>query len=217
FVIDQVNCIRCGLCKEACAFEAVLETNSRYLIERSSCTQCKACFTACPVDAVLIKKQRHVTLEEVLKVPTESIEIIDRRARMILRDLLKNKPSEVITVQLHSKANEAVKLMADKNVSDVIVVDENGKLAGIFTERDVVKHIHHKVCLEDELIENLMTSKVITFAPSTEISTAIQIVAKEKIRHLPVVEGDTILGVITYRDLVAHVLPEVIYMAEAIY
>jgi len=107
--------------------------------------------------------------------------------------------------------------MAEKNISDVIVVDQDGKLAGIFTERDVVKYIHNNVCLDTVPIKNLMTKKVITFEPSTEISAAIQVVAKEKIRHLPVVEGDKLLGVITYRDLVAHVLPEVIYMAEAIY
>jgi len=217
FVIDQSNCIRCGLCKEACAFGAVVETKNRYLIDRSVCTRCKACYTACPIDAVLIKKPRHVTLEEVFKVPTEDIEIIDRRAKMILRDILEKKPSEVYTIRDDETADVAVKLMAEKNISDVIVVDKEGKLAGIFTERDVVKYIHRNVCLETVPIKNLMTRQVITFDPSTEISAAIQVVAKEKIRHLPIVEGDKIIGIITYRDLVSHVLPEIIYMAEAIY
>lgn len=217
FVINQDICFRCGLCKQACAFNAVIETRNRYLIDRSACTQCKACYHACPINAVMIKKQRHVTLEEVFKVPTEQIEIIDRRAKMILRDILKKKPSEVFTINQEENADAAVKLMAEKNISDVIVVDDQGKLAGIFTERDVVRYIHNNVCLDTIPIKNLMTKKVITFDPSIEISTAMQIVAKEKIRHLPVVDKDTILGIITYRDLVSYVLPEVIYMAEAIY
>ncbi len=217
FVIDQTNCFRCGLCKEACAFDAVIETRNRYLIDRSACTQCKACYAACPINAVMIRKPRHVTLEEVFKVPTENIEIIDRRAKMILRDILEKKSSEIFTISDDENADAALKLMAEKNISDVIVVDENGKLAGIFTERDVVRYIHSNVCLDTVPIKTLMTKKVITFDPSTEISAAIQLVAKENIRHLPVVEGDKLLGIITYRDLVAHVLPEVIYMAEAIY
>jgi len=217
FVINQNDCIRCGLCKEACAFNAVTETRNRYIIDRSACTQCKACYTACPVNAVIIRKPRHVALEEVLKVPSEKIEIIDRRARMILKDILDKKPTEVFTVTQDENADAAVKLMAEKNISDVIVVDENGRLAGIFTERDVVRYIHNNVCLDTIPIKNLMTKNVITFDPSIEISTAIQLVAKEKIRHLPVVDGDKLVGVITYRDLVSHVLPEVIYMAESIY
>jgi NADH:ubiquinone oxidoreductase subunit F (NADH-binding)/CBS domain-containing protein/(2Fe-2S) ferredoxin len=217
FVIDQSACIRCGLCKEACAFNAVTETRNRYLIDRKACTQCKACYTACPVEAVLIRKPRHVTLEEVFKVSTEDIEIIDRRARMILKDILDKKSAAIISVDQDQTADQAVKLMAEKKVSDVLVVDGGGKLAGIFTERDVVRYIHDKVSLEKTPIKNLMTKQVTTFEPSTEISQALQVVASQKIRHLPVVEGDKLVGMITYRDLISHVLPEVIYVAESIY
>jgi NADH-quinone oxidoreductase subunit F/NADP-reducing hydrogenase subunit HndC len=217
FVIDQNTCIRCGLCKEACAFNAVTETKNRYLIDRSACTQCKACYTACPIDAVLIKKPRHAALEEIFKVPTEDIEIIDRRARMILKDILDKKPAGIISVDQEQTADQAVNIMAEKKISAVIVLDEGGKLAGIFTERDVVRYIHQNVGIEKTPIKKLMTKKVTTFEPSTEISQALQVVAKEKIRHLPVVEGDKLVGMITYRDLVSHVLPEVIFMAESIY
>lgn len=217
FVIDQNTCIRCGLCKQACAFNAVTETKNRYIIDRSACTQCKACYTACPIEAVLIKKPRHVILEEIFKVPTENIEIIDRRAKMILRDILKNKPSDLITVTMDQTADQAVKLMAEKKISDVIVVDESGSIAGIFTERDVVRCVHQGVSLGSTAVKTVMSKKVISFEPSTEVSSAIQVVAREGIRHLPVVEGDKLIGVITYRDLVSHVLPEVIFMAEDIY
>ena len=217
FVIDQAACIRCGLCREACAFNAVTETRKRYIIDRNACTRCMACYTACPIGAVMIKKQRHVILEEEFKVPTETIELIDRRARMVLRDILKKKTDELTTVTPDQTADTAVRLMAEKNISDVIVVDEEGKVAGIFTERDVVRYVHRGVDLKAEPVGNLMTTKIITFEPSTEINAAIQVVSKEKIRHLPIVEKGRLIGMVTYRDLVAHVLPEIIYMAEAIY
>jgi len=217
FVIDQTECIKCGLCKEACAFNAVNETRTTFTIDRKACTQCKACFTACPVEAVHIRKPRHVKLEEIFKVPTDKIEIIDRRAKMILKDILDKKPAEIITVSQDQGVDEAIKLMAEKNVSDVLVLDDAGKLAGIFTERDVVRYISGKETVGQTPIKELMTRKVKIFNPSTEVSQAMQIIAKEKIRHLPIVENDKIIGMITYRDLIAYVLPEIVYMAEAIY
>ncbi|HDK17033.1 MAG TPA: CBS domain-containing protein, partial [Nitrospirae bacterium] len=217
FVIDQNACIRCGLCEEACAFGAVTETRERYKIDRTACTQCKACYTACPVNAVLIKKPRHVALEAILKVPTADIEIIDRRAKMILRDIVSKKPSEIFTVTQDQQADAAVKLMTEKKISNVLVIDEGGKLTGIVTERDIVRCIHNKVSIDKVQIKDVMTKNVITFDPSLGIGAALQIVAKEKIRHLPIVEKDKLLGIITYRDLISHVLPEIIYMAEEVY
>jgi CBS domain-containing protein len=63
-----------------------------------------------------------------------------------------------------------------------------------------------------------MTMRDITiFDPSTEVSTAISIVSRKKIRHLPVVEGEKIIGMVTFRDLVSYLLPEICYMAETMY
>jgi NADH-quinone oxidoreductase subunit F/NADP-reducing hydrogenase subunit HndC len=214
FVINQQECFRCGLCKEACAYDAVKETKDMYFIDREYCTKCKACFTACPIGAVKIRKQSHVKLEEEFKIPSESIEIIERRAKMTLKDILDTKPFEIIGVAKSQRVKDAIKLMNERNISAVVVVDDNNKLAGLFTERDVVRCFAKNISFDTELIENVMTREVITFDPSTEISAAISVVANKKKRHLPVVEGDKIVGMITYRDLVSHVLPEIVYMAE---
>jgi len=56
FVIDQVNCIACGLCVKACAFDAVTETKDRFYIDRDYCTKCKACYMVCPTSAIQIGK-----------------------------------------------------------------------------------------------------------------------------------------------------------------
>ncbi len=217
FVIDQSECFRCGLCKEACVFDAVKETREQYFIDRQYCTSCKACYYACPIGAVKVRKPRHLKLEEEFKIPSEKIEIIERRAKMTLRDILESKPIEIFCVNKKQRVKDAINLMNERNISAVMVVDDNNKLVGMFTERDVVKCFARNISFDTEIIENIMSREIITFDPSTEISAAISVVANKKMRHLPVVEGDKIVGMVTYRDLVSYVLPEIVYMAEEMY
>jgi NADH-quinone oxidoreductase subunit F/NADP-reducing hydrogenase subunit HndC len=58
FRIDNEECFLCGLCKEACAYDAVVESRNKFFIDQDYCTKCKACFTACPISAVKIEKQK---------------------------------------------------------------------------------------------------------------------------------------------------------------
>ena len=106
--------------------------------------------------------------------------------------------------------------MSEKNVSGIFVVDENDRLVSIFTERDIVRCVFNNTPI-DESLENLLMRDIITFDPSTGISSAISVASRKKIRHLPVVENDKIVGMITFRDLVAYLLPEICYMAETMY
>jgi NADH-quinone oxidoreductase subunit F/NADP-reducing hydrogenase subunit HndC len=217
FVINQGECIRCGLCKEACAYGAVFETKDKYFIARDYCTRCKACYQACPVNAVKLLSLRHLRLEEEFKIPLESIDIIERRCRMTLKNILESKPLIIVTITKGQTISEAVKIMGERNVSGVFVVDENNKLVGIFTERDIVRCVVNGTSLEKEVIGNIMRTDLTTFDPSMEISSAIAVASKKKIRHLPVIEEDKIVGMITFRDLVSYLLPEICYMAKEIY
>jgi NADH:ubiquinone oxidoreductase subunit F (NADH-binding)/CBS domain-containing protein/(2Fe-2S) ferredoxin/NAD-dependent dihydropyrimidine dehydrogenase PreA subunit len=217
FVINQGECIRCGLCKEACAYGAVFETKDKYFIARDYCTKCKACYNACPVNAVKLLSPRHLRLEEEFKIPLESIDIIERRCKMTLKNIIESKPLIIVTITKGQTISDAVKIMGERNVSGVFVVDENNKLVGIFTERDIVRCVVKGISLEKEVIENIMRTDLTTFDPSMEISSAIAVASKKKIRHLPVVEEDKIVGMITFRDLVSYLLPEICYMAKEIY
>ncbi|MEW6067603.1 MAG: NADH-ubiquinone oxidoreductase-F iron-sulfur binding region domain-containing protein, partial [Nitrospirota bacterium] len=210
FTINPEECILCGLCREACAFDAVKETRRSFFIDQESCTKCKACYLACPVDAVKVKKQIHVRLEE-FKVSTEKIELIRSRSMMTLKDILKSKPHEIVTVNKNSTIGDAIRIMSDRNVSGVFVVDEDNKLVGIFTERDVSHWYIKGVSFEKETVEKVMRSDLIKFDPSMSINTAISIASRNMKRHLPIVEGDKIAGMITFRDLVSYLLPEIYY------
>jgi NADH:ubiquinone oxidoreductase subunit F (NADH-binding)/CBS domain-containing protein/(2Fe-2S) ferredoxin len=216
FKIEQGECILCGLCKKACAFDAVKETRRGFFIDKDYCTKCKSCYSVCPVNAVKIVKERHIRLEEILKIPSENIEIIERRSRMTLRDILHLKPPMIVTIHKNRSVRDAVKTMSEKNISGIFVVDENDKLASIFTERDIVRCAFNNISL-DETIENIMRHDITTFDPSVEISSAITVASRKKIRHLPLVEGDKIVGMITFRDLVSYLLPEICYMAKEVY
>ncbi|NOX20208.1 MAG: CBS domain-containing protein [Nitrospirae bacterium] len=217
FTIDLTQCIRCGLCKEACAFDAVKETKDAFIIDRDYCTKCKACYMVCPVDAVKIWKERHLKMVEALKIPPEKIETIERRVKMKLKDILESKPREVFTVRKDKSVAYAVKFMSDHNIGALLVVDENDKLVGMFTERDVVHCTAKGIDLDSEPVENVMSKDLITFSPDDDISVAVQMVAEKKKRHLPVLEGDKIVGLINYRDVVSYLLPEVFYLSEALY
>jgi NADH:ubiquinone oxidoreductase subunit F (NADH-binding)/(2Fe-2S) ferredoxin/predicted transcriptional regulator len=215
FTIDREECILCGLCKQACAFDAVKETRRGFFIDRDYCTKCKACYTVCPVNAVKIRRL-YERLEEELKIPSDQVEIIERRRKMTLKDILDSRPYEIVTIQRGSTISDAVKLMSEKNVSGLFVVDEHNKLVSIFTERDIVRCVFNNTPT-DGTIEHLAMRDAATFDPSTEVSSAISIASRKKIRHLPVVEGDTIIGMVTFRDLVSYLLPEICFMAETMY
>jgi len=209
--IEQEECILCGLCKQACAFDAIVETKSSFFIDRDYCTRCKACYRACPVNAVKVMKKRQIRLGEELKMPFEKIELVEKRTVMTLRDILQSKPPLIVTINKGHTVNDAIKTMSEHNVSGIFVVDENNKLVSIFTERDIVRCMSKNIDL-NEVIKNVMRYDIITFDASTKISSAIATASREKIRHLPVVEDDKIDGMITFRDLVSYLLPEISYV-----
>ncbi len=216
YVIDQGQCILCGLCKKACSFDAVIETRNRFHIDRDYCTKCRACYDACPVGAVRIMKPRHVRLEE-LKFPLEHLEDINRRNKMTLRDILASKPRVVIGVNKDARVSDVIKTMSEKNISGVFIVSDSGSLLGMFTETDIRDCVARGADSLSGPIEKVMSKGVTTFNPSTEISMAITIAMKKKIRHLPVVEEGKVIGMVTFRDLVTYLLPEVCYLSESIY
>ncbi len=217
FKINLVKCIRCGLCKEACAFDAVKETKHDYVIDNDYCTQCKACYHVCPVDAVKIWKQSLVSLQEEFEIPYEQLEVIERSARMKVKDVLENKPSQMVTCTKDCKISDAVSIMDGKNVGSILVMDKEENPIGIFTERDVMHCFSQKVNFNEDPVEKVMSKELVTLDHSTDIGVAVNVMSKHKIRHLPVLKSEKVIGMISYRDLVSYLLPEIIFMADDIY
>jgi CBS domain-containing protein len=109
------------------------------------------------------------------------------------------------TIEESSSIQDAAKRMRDTNVSSLVVVDSEGKLRGIVTERDIIR----KACVNDVSTskvtnKEMMSPKLITIAPDSSASTAVDIMLRNNIRHLLVVDKDNTekpIGMITPLDL----------------
>ncbi len=217
FVIDTTQCIRCGLCKRACAHDAVKEGREEYFIDRDYCRQCRACFDACPVGAVKIRKQSVARLEKEFGIPSDKMETLEKRAGTILKDLVKAKPVKMVTCKETAIAADAIRMMDGENVGSILVLNDEGKLAGIFTERDVMHCSAKNVRLGQKTIKDVMSHDSVALEAATDIGVALNLMSEMKIRHLPVVEDGKVTGMVSYRDLVSYLLPEVDSMAEDIH
>jgi len=120
--------------------------------------------------------------------------------------ILKRKGPEVFSVPPHASVYDAIEMMADKHVGALLVISE-GKLAGVISERDYARKVILKGRSSKETrVEEIMTSSVITVGPERRIDECMRLMTDNRIRHLPVVEGEKVLGVISIGDLVNWII-----------
>ena len=122
--------------------------------------------------------------------------------------LLQAKGREIHSVAPDARVFDALKLMAEKNVGALVVLDNN-KLAGIFSERDYArKVILYGKSSHDILVREIMTGKVVTVHPGQAIEECMALMTAKRIRHLPVTDGERLIGVLSIGDLVKEVIAE---------
>lgn len=122
---------------------------------------------------------------------------------MKVRDVLKDKGTEVATIGAEKTICDAVKVLVEKNIGSLIVMDEKGAIAGIITERDVLKQCNQ--CLEsfrDVKIEDAMTKNLIVASPDDDLDYVENIMTENRIRHLPIISNQRVAGMISIGDLV---------------
>ena len=125
-----------------------------------------------------------------------------------VRQLLGSKTPEIYAVSPDASVLDAIKLMAEKGVGAVLAM-QGARLCGIVSERDYAR----KVVLQGRSSSNtpvrdIMTAKVVTVRPDDSVDHCMQVVTEHRIRHLPVAEGDAIVGVISIGDLVKAVIED---------
>ena len=121
---------------------------------------------------------------------------------MLIRDLLNNKSDILLTVLPETDIREATALMIDQSISALIVVTKDGILAGILTERDVVRHFAAEPGELTSPVSEAMTGNLITCTPEHKVSEIAQIMSDSNIRHVPVVVDGGVIGVVSIRDIV---------------
>ncbi len=119
-----------------------------------------------------------------------------------VRQLLDKKGSHIWWIAPHETAFKALEMMAEKNIGALLVMDE-GKLKGIFSERDYARRVILKGRSSKETsVGELMTAELCCIEPERSIEECMALMSEMDVRHLPVFEKDTLIGMVSMRDVV---------------
>ncbi|MGF1477067.1 MAG: CBS domain-containing protein [Geminicoccaceae bacterium] len=128
---------------------------------------------------------------------------------MLIAQILKAKGSDTITTTADCSVHDAAKLMAEHNIGAVVVLDKAGEIAGIISERDITRALARD---GDQIVSHdvgdLMTKDVVTTDRSASVQNLMRRMTEHRIRHLPVVEDNQLLGVISIGDVVKSRMTE---------
>ncbi len=123
-----------------------------------------------------------------------------------VRSVLKVKGGVVWSVQPETAVYDAVKLMAEKDIGALVVVSGE-KLAGMFSERDYArKLVLHGKSSRETRVDEVMSAPVVTVGPDQTVQQCMHIMTHHRIRHLPVLEDEALIGVVSIGDLVNSII-----------
>lgn len=111
---------------------------------------------------------------------------------------------EVVTAVPDDTVERAVRLMVERGIGSIVVAD-GGRAEGVFTERDLARHILDTPGLLEQPVRAYMSSPVVSISPEMEIVAAFDRMNASGVRRLPVVDGDRLVGIVTERDLLRWV------------
>ncbi|UCE23391.1 MAG: CBS domain-containing protein [Candidatus Zixiibacteriota bacterium] len=121
---------------------------------------------------------------------------------MLVKALLENKSKEVITAAPKTSIDEAMGILIEKKIGCLPVVDDNKKLIGIISDKDIFEKVYQtKGKYEKLTVEDLMKTELIVGLPDDDINYIAGIMEKNWIRHVPIVDGDNVIGMVSLRDI----------------
>ncbi len=138
---------------------------------------------------------------------------------MRVADILRHKGSDVVTIEAHKSVYDAICKLNQHGIGALIVTGAGGEISGIITERDVLRECGERCArpagspesegegdLCASLVEDAMTKQLIIGVPDDELGYVMGIMTKNRIRHLPIIEGEQLVGIVSIGDVVnAHV------------
>ncbi|RYF97346.1 MAG: CBS domain-containing protein [Chitinophagaceae bacterium] len=134
-----------------------------------------------------------------------------------VRDILQIKGNLVYSICPESSVYEALETLEDNNVGALVVLEKDGKLDGIFTERDYARKVILKGRSSREtMVQDIMTESPTFVTPDTKIEECMQLMSRKYIRHLPVMDNGQLVGVISIGDIVNYIITQKDFIIECL-
>ena len=125
-----------------------------------------------------------------------------------VHEILKVKGNAVWSVRPGDMVSDTLKLMAEKNIGTVIVLDGE-KIAGIFSERDFSRHCAKGNVRPEQIpVKDMMTTRILFVSPTQTTEECMSLMTNKHIRHLPVIENDKLIGLISIGDVVKKIIED---------
>jgi CBS domain-containing protein len=125
----------------------------------------------------------------------------------VVSELLANKNHQLFTVLPEATVQEALEIMASKRISS-LPVTRGAELVGILSERDYIRQsVPRRIAPWDVLVKDIMTADVICVTSDTTIRECMELMSSHRFRHLPVVDGKTLVGMLSISDIVRALQP----------
>ena len=114
----------------------------------------------------------------------------------------------LVSINENKTTYNAIKLLTTNNIGALPVLNDNMELSGIISERDIIREISNNLSVnfKKSNIKSIMTSKVITINKNTKSETIMDIMSKNKIRHIPIVENKLLIGIVSIGDVLKRLL-----------
>lgn len=124
---------------------------------------------------------------------------------MQISDVLRGKADQaVVTIAPEAGVRDLLALLAEHNIGAVVVSPDGETIAGIASERDVVRRLHADGTVINNVVSAIMTSSVRTCSPSDDLDAVLGIMTTGRFRHIPVCDGPACVGIVSIGDLVKH-------------
>lgn len=122
---------------------------------------------------------------------------------MTVRKILEEKGRDVFSMHPDAALVEAAQAMAQKRIGALVLIGDGGELAGVLSERDIVRMVGTRGphCLNDR-IGSVMTVEVVTCSEETTVNEVMEIMTRKRFRHLPVIKGGELVGMVSIGDIV---------------
>ncbi len=128
---------------------------------------------------------------------------------MQVETILQSKGHTVFTVEAGAPLSDAVHILNSKKIGAVVVVDAKGKVAGILSERDIVRRLDKDpVALLASPVRTAMTAKVISCTSGASVSDLMETMTRHRIRHIPIVDSGKLTGIVSIGDVVKRKIEE---------